>query len=288
MKKIILALLLVSLVAMTGCSKEEEKKSLKDATELSDFKGAKIAVQSGTIHQEVVTQIPQVNAPDYPELADLVVALKANTVDGFVADEPQAIAVCGKDDSLTYIKLLNNKTGFEVATNVSGVSIGVADKSPLRDEINAVLDTLTVADTDRLMEQVIQISLGNKIDKFDLYCEEPAEYKGTLRVGMECCSEPFNWTDTDGATLGAVPICGEGKDGLYANGFDVQLAKYICNKLGYKLEVYEVDWDSLIPSVQAGTIDAIVSSMSPTDVREEVIDFTHVYYDINLVIVIAK
>ena len=101
---------------------------------------------------------------------------------------------------------------------------------------------------------------------------------------MECAYKPYNWTDTEGKSLGAVPISGEGKEGLYANGYDVQIAQYVANKLGLKLEVYQYEWDSLIPALNSGAIDA----MSPTAEREKEIDFTSTYYESNLVIIIKK
>ena len=66
------------------------------------------------------------------------------------------------------------------------------------------------------------------------------------------------------ALSAVVPISSEGKDGQYANGYDVQIAQYIANKLGMKLEIYAMEWDSLIPAVQSGTVDAIAAGMSPT------------------------
>ena len=54
------------------------------------------------------------------------------------------------------------------------------------------------------------------------------------------------------------------------------------------LEIYAIAWDSLIPAVQSGTIDAIVAGMSPTAERKEEIDFSETYYESNLVVIIKK
>ena len=105
---------------------------------------------------------------------------------------------------------------------------------------------------------------------------------------MECAYEPYNWTDTDNTTPGAVEISGEGKSGLYANGYDVQIAQYVANKLGLKLEIYSLDWESLIPAIDSGAIDAICAGMSPTAERSQQIDFTDTYYESNLVVIIKK
>ena len=85
-----------------------------------------------------------------------------------------------------------------------------------------------------------------------------------------------------------MPISGEGKDGLYANGYDVQIAQYVANQMGLKLEIYSIEWNSLLPALESGAIDAIIAGMSPTAEREAEIDFTQTYYESNLVVIIRK
>jgi putative lysine transport system substrate-binding protein len=104
-----------------------------------------------------------------------------------------------------------------------------------------------------------------------------------LKVGMECAYAPFNWTQSDDKN-GAVPI----KDGGYAGGYDVEIAKKIAEGLGMKLVVVKLEWDGLEPAVQAGTIDAIIAGMSPTAERKLRIDFTDPYYTSDLVVVVKK
>ena len=47
---------------------------------------------------------------------------------------------------------------------------------------------------------------------------------GVLTVAMECTYAPYNWTQMDDSN-GAVPIKGSSE---YANGYDVMIAKRIC------------------------------------------------------------
>lgn len=113
---------------------------------------------------------------------------------------------------------------------------------------------------------------------------ENVKVSGVLKVGMECGYEPFNWMQTDDSN-GAVKIANA--DG-YANGYDVQVAKKIADNLGVKLEVYQYEWDALIPAVEAGTLDCVIAGMSPTDERKETVDFSANYYISNLVIITQK
>ena len=138
------------------------------------------------------------------------------------------------------------------------------------------------------MEQMVKVAAGQTVEEYALSSTTPATTNGTLKVGMECAYKPYNWTETGAKSTGAVPISGEGKDGLYANGYDVQIAKYVADKLGMKLEIYAIEWDSLLPALDSGAIDAIVAGMSPTAEREEQIDFTNTYYESNLVVIYKK
>ena len=290
MKKILAvvlaAMMLLSLAACGTAS--TQKKDISTATSLADLKGAKIAAQAGTFHADAMEQIQDVQGSTLPEFADLLTALKSGTIDGYVAEEPTAIEVCLSDSSLGYLKLVNNDTGFTATDADVGIAVGLATGSELREQINNVLKDITAETRSELMNQMVRISAGEKVDQLALTSEAPANPTGTLKVGMECAYAPFNWTDMDEPSLNAVPISSEGSEGMYANGYDVQIAQYIANKLGMKLEIYAITWDGLLPAVQSGTVDAIIAGMSPTAEREEEIDFTNVYYSSNLVVIYKK
>lgn len=98
--------------------------------------------------------------------------------------------------------------------------------------------------------------------------------KKVLKVAMECGYAPYNWTQPDDSN-GAVPISGSPD---YAYGYDVMMAKLIAEKLGYELEIVKLDWDSLVPAVQSGTVDCVIAGQSITSERMEMVDFTAPYY----------
>ena len=288
MKKI-LAIVLAALVVLgcAGCG-GQDRVDVKNAQSLADLKGAKIAAQAGTFHADALTQIENVQSSTYPSFTDLLTALKSNAIDGYVAEEPTALSVCQSDNSLTYIPLKNNDTGFKATAADVGIAIGLKKGSALTAQINSVLATVTEEQKQKLMEQIVTLSSGGTVEQFALTAEEPANPAGTLKVGMECAYEPYNWTELQSCMIGEVAISGEGKEGQYANGYDVQIARYVAAKLNLKLEIYAMEWDSLLPAVQSGTIDAIVAGMSPTAERKEAIDFTDTYYESNLVVIIKK
>ena len=290
----ILLAVMFCVACFTGCGSSNNGGSdtafvdVRNAKTIADLKGAKIAAQAGTFHADALSQIPDVQSSTYPEFADLLTALKSGAIDGYIAEEPTALSVCGSNDELTYLPFKNNDTGFTATAADVGIAIGLKKGNALRDQINTVLAEITEEQRSQLMEQIVTLASGGTVTEFAVHCDAPATTTGTLKIGMECAYEPYNWTDTDGSSFGAVPISSEGQQGLYANGYDVQIAQYVANRLGLKLEIYAMEWDSLIPAVNSGAIDAIVAGMSPTAERAQEIDFTDTYYESNLVVIIRK
>ena len=108
---------------------------------------------------------------------------------------------------------------------------------------------------------------------------------GVLTVGMECNYAPYNWTQADNSN-GAVPIANN--PGHYANGYDVMIAKKICEANGWKLEVMAIGWDGLTPALNAGQIDAVIAGQSMTEERMAEVDMAGPYFYASIVCVTQK
>lgn len=61
-------------------------------------------------------------------------------------------------------------------------------------------------------------------------------------------------------------------------GFDIDMANFIAKDLNKKLEIVDMDFDGLIPALQTGRIDCIVSGMTATEERKKNVDFSVEYY----------
>lgn len=130
------------------------------ATDLNDFTAASIVAQSATFHDTVVDQIPSVNhvtaMEDFPTM---IVALNAGTVDGYIAEEPGAIADCNANSNFTYVHLVNNLTGFTV-TDLSNVTlaVGLKKNSELLSKVNAALAKITASERQQMMNTAIELA----------------------------------------------------------------------------------------------------------------------------------
>ena len=284
---LILAVVMM-LTAFTSCGSKREKFDMTTVNTLADLNGATIAAQSGTFHLDALTtQTSGVNVKEYADFTQLLVALNSGAIDGYVAEEPTAYAVITQNPGLAYIPLKNNSTGFTATDADTGIAVAFQNGSPFVADVNIVLNTIDAATREALMQQIVKMSANPDQsigEELALKSSSTASSNITLKIAMECAYAPFNWSQTTDAN-GAVKIA---NGDLYANGYDVQIAKYIAAELGVNLEIYAVDWESLISGVQAGTYDGIIAGMSPTAQREEQVDFTDCYYNSNLVIIYKK
>ncbi len=279
--------ILTTIFAFSSCGEKREKVDLSGAKTVADLAGATIAAQTGTFHLDALNALGNVNVKEYEDFSKLLVALKSGAIDGYVAEEPTALSVVAMDSTLDYIHLVNNETGFTATDADTGIAVAFKTGSDMVAKVNPVIAGISTSTRSALMSQIVKMSADTDKalgENLALVSSNTNTSNGTLRIAMECNYAPFNWSQTTDVN-GAVKIQGSS---LYANGYDVQVAKYIAAELGMALEIYAVEWDSLIPGLQAGTYDGIIAGMSPTAEREEQVDFTDCYYNSNLVIIYKK
>ena len=93
-----------------------------------------------------------------------------------------------------------------------------------------------------------------------------------LKVAIDPTYEPFTFKTADGKPT----------------GFAVDIASALCEQVKRKCVFVEQVWDSMIPGLQAKKYDVIISSMSITEDRLKVIDFTNKYYNTPSRVVVKK
>ena len=92
--------------------------------------------------------------------------------------------------------------------------------------------------------------------------QTPAANK--IRIGVEGSYPPFSMITADGSL----------------SGFDIDIAQSLCVHMGAQCELVQQEWDGMIPALKVRKFDAIVASMTITDERRKVVEFTDPYYDV--------
>ncbi|WP_026582934.1 transporter substrate-binding domain-containing protein [Bacillus sp. J33] len=103
---------------------------------------------------------------------------------------------------------------------------------------------------------------------------EKGSDKKVLTMGTSADYPPFEYVDS-----------AKGEEII---GFDVDLAKAIAEKLGYEVQVKDMDFNGLIPALETSQVDFVLSGMTPTEERKQNVDFSDVYYTASHMIVSKK
>ncbi len=93
-----------------------------------------------------------------------------------------------------------------------------------------------------------------------------------IKIATESSFVPFSYKDAQGNLV----------------GFEIDLANALCQEAKVKCEILSLDWDGLIPGLQAQKYSAIMAGMSDNEERRKVVAFSEPYFINNLVIIGKK
>ncbi len=99
-----------------------------------------------------------------------------------------------------------------------------------------------------------------------------AAWAETVKVGI--ATEPYP------------PFATPDAEGHY-HGWEIDIAEAVCAQAKLDCEFVATAWDGIIPSLLSEKIDVIAASLSITDERKKVIDFSDKYYQTGASLVIA-
>lgn len=100
-----------------------------------------------------------------------------------------------------------------------------------------------------------------------LFSQAAAAAEPTIKVASDPSFKPFAFMNTSTGKM---------------EGFDVDIMRAAAKIAGYQVEIVPIDFAGIIPALQSGNVDAGASSITITDARKTVIDFSQPYYDSGL------
>ena len=145
------------------------------------------------------------------------------------------------------------------------------------------------------MAATLLAGCGSSSEATDTAAEETTEAADETEEDAEAADETADEAeDTDAAAEDAAEVTTvepgiltmgtnaafppyEYKDGDTIVGIDAEIAQALADKLGLQLEIVDMDFSSLITSIQSGKIDISLAGMTVTEERKQNVDFTDSY-----------
>ncbi len=258
MKKTALLICAAVLLAAPLCAKPK-KVSIKGK---ADLDGKKIGVQAGTTGEMFVQdEVKNAKISSFKSGIDAALDLKNGAIDCVVLDELPAQEIVKRNPSLKIVRdpyFAENKEEYAIAV-----------KKGREDLLAKINDTINAMKSNGEYEALVATFMpadGNiKLPENEVLSGEK------VILGTNAAFPPFEYV--------------AGKNIV---GFDITMGEKIAKNAGMKLEVMDMAFDSLIPALQAGTIDFIAAGMSVTEERKKNVDFSVPYFASEQVIIVRK
>lgn len=121
---------------------------------------------------------------------------------------------------------------------------------------------------------ILLLSACGKKDDKDTSLSSIKE-KGKIVLGTSADYPPYEWHMISG------------KEDIIT-GVDIEIAKAVAEDLGVELEIRDMQFNGLFPSLNAGDIDMIIAGMVADEERMKAADFTEPYFEQGQVLLIRK
>ena len=274
MKKIIKMLTAAALAAVlcAGCAANDGSGSTDEVVVINnaaDLEGKTIGVQLGTTGDIFAGDIKDVNIERYKRGAEAVMALTQGKVDAVIIDNQPAGVFVEKNEGLVILEEEFAVEEYAIAIKKGNTELTTAINGALAElKADGTLDEITAYWIGTGSEE----SDAEEVKKHGYISPEGIEYpNGTLVMATNAEFPPYE-SIADGEVV----------------GFDVDMMRAVCDKLGYQLEIENIDFDSIIASVNSGKADVGAAGMTVTEDRLQNIDFSDPYTTATQVIIVRE
>lgn len=225
---------------------------------VNDLPGKTIGVQQGTTGDEYAKDLEEKPAPGdepakierYIKGADAISALKQGKIDCVIIDNEPAKVFVSNNDDLQILSDLFADEDYAIAVKKGN--------SELTEKLNAAMAELKAEGViDKILSNYIGDDTGNY--KYTSPADVSRE-NGKLVMATEAGFAPYEYLEGDKIV-----------------GIDPDIFQALCDKLGYDPVIEDMEFDSIIPAIQAGKADIGMAGMTVLPDRLESVDFTDSY-----------
>lgn len=239
--------LVACLAFLAACSRQ-----VLDIQKPADASHARIGVMTGSVGEGLSrTRFPQASIQCFDDIMDAVAAVKADHLDAIVTAWTTAFQVRKRNPDLRLVE-----EPLEMEQMCAAVKLG---NDALLADIDRVLAALAA---DGTLADMRKRWVKEDLTPYEEAEIEPAATGEPLRIGVSATREPITFV----------------RDGK-VSGHDGELARRIGKALGRPVEFLDMKFLALIPALESGKIDAIVTGMNATDERRKRVAFSQPYLE---------
>ncbi|MBI5843654.1 MAG: ABC transporter substrate-binding protein/permease [Deltaproteobacteria bacterium] len=259
MARFVSAILLAvfSAVFTAGCNGQETALST-----LKDAEHARIGVMVGSTGEAVAkARFPEADLQSFDDVMDGIAAMSSGQLDAVVISEPTAIHLLKLNREFTIIP--------EPLTNEdTAIALKKGDPEMLA-ALNRIIAELK---SDGTLSDMKRRWLKADLSPYEDKSPQASTEGPVFKVGVTATREPVSFVDKNGKV----------------SGHDAELARIIAARLKRPVEFFNMKFMALIPALQSGKIDCIISGMTATGERRKSVDFSEPYFANKQVMIVKK
>ena len=267
-KKVLVVLVLALTLLFTACndagsSSSSSSSSASGSSEIKsvdDLQGKVIGTQLGTTGEIFAGDIENATVEKYNKGADAIQALKQGKVDAVIIDREPAKEFVKKNDDLKILDIPFVEEEYSVAYKKGNDDLG-----------KKLDDAITALKNEGKLDEIVSHWIGENADQVSYVPDSSVTRTGKLTMATNAEFPPY-----------------ELKKNNEIVGIDVDMMRAVCDKLGLELEIEDMQFDSIITSVESGKADVGVAGITVTEDRKKNVNFTVGYATSTQVIIVKK
>ncbi|NTW51515.1 MAG: transporter substrate-binding domain-containing protein [Chlorobiaceae bacterium] len=255
--RFMLLTILSLLIMVSGCGGRPHAIEKMD-----DARYAKIGIMTGTTGEIIAkNRFPQAELKHFDDVMDAFMALKSGKIDGIVTTYLTANQLCKKNPDVHFL-----------SEDLIKESVSVAVRKGNTELLHAADTLIGELEADGTIADMRKRWYDNTTGDYREPQYALPESGEPLRIGVSATREPMSFVDKNGRVT----------------GFDGELARRFAAKLKRPVTFHDMKFMALIPALESGKIDAVITGISETEERKKRVDFSRPYFYMAQVLLVKR